>query len=119
MGVAVDGLRKVRNQKILVSCSSAEDAKKIDERLKMARVDLKIPKPGKRLPTVIQNVFSIKTRQVKKQGKSSDSALAAGQKELTGISSRRFTISTPPPSRCLQPARLCHIIILYIVNSIP
>ncbi|GBP24847.1 Putative 115 kDa protein in type-1 retrotransposable element R1DM [Eumeta japonica] len=53
MGVTVDRLRKTRNQKVVVSCSSAEDAKKIKERLKMRGADLRVSKPKKRLPTVV------------------------------------------------------------------
>ncbi|GBP72932.1 hypothetical protein EVAR_41148_1 [Eumeta japonica] len=52
-GVAVDRRRKANNQKVVVSCSSAEDAKKIEERLKMCGADLKVSEPEKRLPTVI------------------------------------------------------------------
>ncbi|GBP96902.1 hypothetical protein EVAR_84155_1 [Eumeta japonica] len=47
IGVAVDRLRKARNQKVVVSCSSAEDAKKIEERLKMRGADLRVSKPEK------------------------------------------------------------------------
>ncbi|GBP90792.1 Retrovirus-related Pol polyprotein from type-1 retrotransposable element R1 [Eumeta japonica] len=62
MGVAVDRLRKARNQKVVVSCSSAEDAKKIEERLKMRGADLRVSKPEKRLPTVvIRDVLRVNT----------------------------------------------------------
>ncbi|GBP72624.1 hypothetical protein EVAR_83134_1 [Eumeta japonica] len=53
MDVAVDQLKKAGNQKVVVSCSSAENAKKIEERLKIRVVDLKVAKPEKKLLTVI------------------------------------------------------------------
>ncbi|GBO99371.1 hypothetical protein EVAR_598_1 [Eumeta japonica] len=53
MGVAVDRMRKARGQKVVLSCSSVEDAKKIEERLKIRGADLKVAKPEMRLPTVI------------------------------------------------------------------
>ncbi|GBP64371.1 hypothetical protein EVAR_14940_1 [Eumeta japonica] len=53
MGVAVDRIRKARRQKIVLSCSSVEDAKKIEERLKIRGADLKVAKPEMRLLTFI------------------------------------------------------------------
>ncbi|GBP71823.1 hypothetical protein EVAR_88678_1 [Eumeta japonica] len=53
MGVAVDRLRKARNQKVIVSYSTAEDARKIDERLKMRGAKLRVSKPDKKLPIVV------------------------------------------------------------------
>ncbi|GBP97437.1 hypothetical protein EVAR_61143_1 [Eumeta japonica] len=38
---------------VVLSCSSVEDAKKIEERLKIRGADLKVAKPEMRLPTVI------------------------------------------------------------------
>ncbi|GBP39700.1 hypothetical protein EVAR_25524_1 [Eumeta japonica] len=62
MGVAVDRLKKTRNQKVVVSCSSSEDAEKIEERLKMRGADLTISKPEKRLATmVIRDVLRVNT----------------------------------------------------------
>ncbi|GBP85098.1 hypothetical protein EVAR_51217_1 [Eumeta japonica] len=51
-----------QEQKVVVSCSSADDAKKIEERLKMREADLKVSKPEKRLPTVvIRDVLRVNT----------------------------------------------------------
>ncbi|GBP83807.1 hypothetical protein EVAR_56990_1 [Eumeta japonica] len=62
MGVAVDRLRKAGNQKVVMSCSSAEDALKIEERLKIRGADLKVSKGEKKLPTVvIRDVLKINT----------------------------------------------------------
>ncbi|GBP88870.1 hypothetical protein EVAR_63892_1 [Eumeta japonica] len=43
---------EARGQKVVVSCSSVEDAKKIEERLKIRGADLQVVKPKMRLPTV-------------------------------------------------------------------
>ncbi|GBP47891.1 hypothetical protein EVAR_33608_1 [Eumeta japonica] len=62
IGVAVDRLRKARNQKVVVSCSSAEDAKKIEEWLEMRRVDLKVSKTERKLLiVVIRDVLKVNT----------------------------------------------------------
>ncbi|GBP21021.1 hypothetical protein EVAR_11052_1 [Eumeta japonica] len=62
MGVGVDRLRKAGNQKVVMSCSSAEDALKIEERLKIRGADLKVSKGEKKLPTVvIRDVLKINT----------------------------------------------------------
>ncbi|GBP08080.1 hypothetical protein EVAR_39397_1 [Eumeta japonica] len=53
MGVAVDRLRKAGNQKVVMSRSSAEDALKIEERLKIRGADIKVTKGEKKLPTVV------------------------------------------------------------------
>ncbi|GBP88446.1 hypothetical protein EVAR_99540_1 [Eumeta japonica] len=62
MSVVVDRLRKARNQKVMISCPSVEDAKKIEDRLKMRRTDLKVSKLERKLPTmVIRDVLKANT----------------------------------------------------------
>ncbi|GBP48762.1 hypothetical protein EVAR_32782_1 [Eumeta japonica] len=48
MGLAVDRLRKARNQKMVMNCSSAEDTLKIEERLKIRGANLKVTKGEKK-----------------------------------------------------------------------
>ncbi|GBP26545.1 hypothetical protein EVAR_86048_1 [Eumeta japonica] len=68
MGVAVDRLKKVGNQKVVLSCSSAEVAKKIEEWLKIPGADLKIRQDRQetaysRYPGRPQNKFGREHRQ--------------------------------------------------------
>ncbi|GBP35707.1 hypothetical protein EVAR_82641_1 [Eumeta japonica] len=55
LGVVVDRVRRAKNQKVVLICSSAEDNKKIEERIRVQGADLKVSKPG----TAIRDVLKI------------------------------------------------------------